>query len=151
MEQQKISATGFMRLMPFFCLDTKETKNQGTGLLLDSETIHLIQLHINRTIWSPPEPLFCRWFFNYLQKNAAQFGAETEASKCRNYFLPAPWVDHRTYRRVRMWLPKLFYFQHQKKYQMRCSLLLFRNLANSNRFKLLFETAHDTNWILRIL
>ena len=44
----------------FFCLDTKETKNQGTGLLLGSEKIHLLQFHTNRTISPPPEPLFCR-------------------------------------------------------------------------------------------
>jgi hypothetical protein len=29
------------RVYTFFCLDTKETKNQGTGLLLGSETIFL--------------------------------------------------------------------------------------------------------------
>ncbi|MBM3418248.1 MAG: hypothetical protein FJY17_04925 [Bacteroidetes bacterium] len=37
-----------------------KTKNQGTGLLLGSETIHLIQFHTNRTISAPPDPLFCR-------------------------------------------------------------------------------------------
>jgi len=42
---------------PFFCLDTKETKNQGTGLLLGSETIYLNYFYINRTISSPPETL----------------------------------------------------------------------------------------------
>ena len=31
---------------------------------------------------SPPDPLFCQWFFNYLQKkNATQFGVETETFK----------------------------------------------------------------------
>jgi hypothetical protein len=44
----------------FFCLDTKETKNQGTGLLLGSETIYLNCFYTNRTISPPPEPLFCR-------------------------------------------------------------------------------------------
>ena len=70
--------------MPFFCLDTKETKDQGTGC------------YLGFTISATPEPLFCRCFFNYLQKNATQFDLETGTSKCRKiieciWFVP-PYV-----------------------------------------------------------
>jgi hypothetical protein len=70
---------GVNTYFPFFYLDVKETKDQGTGC------------HLGFTISAPPKPLFCRRSFSFLQNNDAQFGLETGTSKCQNaIFIGAP-------------------------------------------------------------